>query len=189
MDYLKRCRSYGITKEDPPPAEPQLMPPSMGVASEQRRKPYEQLAAERAARVQKYKEKRELERRTENLTALLNSRERASEEEEEEGKREDWVAMLQLSVYRSRDFVKSVEEEIPILRHMEAVRRGEEPVAKKPEPVRNPAKPIVITREMLQVSLKNLSLSPLPLSLSLSLPLSLRVKCLVQAIRVFQRCQ
>ena len=185
MDYLKRCRSYRITKEDPPPAEPQLMPPSMGVASEQRRKPYEQLAAERAARVQKYKEKRELERRTENLTALLNSRERASEEEkEEEGKREDWVAMLQLSVYRTRDFIKSVEEEIPILRHMEAVRRGEEPVAKKPEPVRNPAKPIVITREMLQVSLRREP--PLPLSLSLSLSLSLRVKCLVQAIQVFR---
>ena len=166
VDYLRRCRSYGITKDDPPPPvlpSPILSPPA---ASSNRgsQKSYDQLASARAAKIQRLREKKELERRTEALTAALSGGVvgRGGEEEEEEGGREQWVAMLKLGVYRSQEFVTSIDEEVPILRHMEAQKKGEVPVARKPEdasgrgPVqaspRQPMKPLVITREMVKVS-------------------------------------
>ena len=167
MDYLRRCRSYGITKDDPPPPalpSPILSPPA---ASSNRgsQKSYDQLASARAAKIQRLREKKELERRTEALTAALSGGvvgRGGGEEEEEEGGREQWVAMLKLGVYRSQEFVTSIDEEVPILRHMEAQKKGEVPVARKPEdasgcsPVqaspRQPMKPLVITREMVKVS-------------------------------------
>ena len=129
----------------------------MGGASsvEQSQKTYHQLAAEREEKIRRLREKKELERRTEELSAALNEGGKEEEEEEEEEGREKWVAMLQLNVYRSREFVKSIDGEIPLLRHMEAVRKGEGPlVAKRPEASGRgpPTKPLVITREMLRVS-------------------------------------
>ena len=128
-----------------------------GASSEQpQRKTYDQLAVERAEKIQRLREKKELERRTEELSAALNE---GSGGRDEEGEREQWIAMLQLNLYRSQEFAKSIDDEIPILRHIEAVRKGEgPPVAKRPGasghgPPRQPAKPLVITREMLRVRL------------------------------------
>ena len=76
----------------------------------------------------------ELERRTEALTSALDEGRVGGEGEgEEEGGREEWVALLKLGVYRSHDFVNSIDEEIPILIHMEAMKKGAVPVARKPE--------------------------------------------------------
>ena len=93
----------------------------------------------------------------EDLTALLRAGEVGSEDGEG---REQWVAMLGLWVYKCQDLVRSVEEEAGILQHMERVKR-EGPVARRPEGAsgsgpaqgapRQPAKPLVITREMLRV--------------------------------------
>ena len=158
IDYLRRCRSYGVTKEDPPPLTPLSPPPSVGGASSEQPqgKTYNQLVAERVEKIQRLREKKELERRTEELSTALNE---GSGGREEEGGREQWVAVLQLNLYRSREFVKSIDDEIQILRHIEAVRKGEgPPVAKRPGasghgPPRQPEKPLVITREMLRVRL------------------------------------
>ena len=171
VDYLRRCWSYGLTKDNPPPPS---VPPSdsapsgpapsgpagRGTTGSQRRS-YEQLASERAIKIQRLRERKELERRTEELTAALNRGGRGWGEGEEEG-REAWVSLLQLHVYRSQEFVKSIKEEVLILRHMESVRKGEVPVAKKQGGAsgsgpaqalsRQPMKPLVITREMLRVS-------------------------------------
>ncbi|CAI8057503.1 Immunoglobulin-binding protein 1 [Geodia barretti] len=155
IDYLRRCRSYGVTKEDPPPLTPLSPPPSVGGASSEQPqgKTYNQLVAERVEKIQRLREKKELERRTEELSTALNE---GSGGREEEGGREQWVAVLQLNLYRSREFVKSIDDEIQILRHIEAVRKGEgPPVAKRPGasghgPPRQPEKPLVITREMLR---------------------------------------
>ena len=82
--------------------------------------------------------------------------EKEEEEEEEEDGREEWVALLQVWVLRCQDLVRSVDEEVGILRHGEGV----EPVAKQCEGAcgsgpadvsRAPMKPFVITREMLKV--------------------------------------
>ena len=172
-DYLKRCRSYGVTEDDPPPLAPSSPDPPVapsGGRSFQRppSKTYNQMAAERAAKIQKLREKKELERRTEEITVALNrGKVCGGEEGEGEGEgvgREKWVALLQLSVYRSQEFVKSIDDETPILRHMEAVKKGEGPaVAGKPgggasgrglaqASPGQPMKPLVITREMLRVS-------------------------------------
>lgn len=129
------------------------------------KKTYNQMAAERAAKIQKLREKKELEQRTGELTVALNEGRRCrydNDDKDDEIGREKWVALLQLSVYKSQEFVNSIDNEIPILRHMESIKKGEVPVAKKPEgasgcgPVqespRQPVKPLVITREMLRVS-------------------------------------
>lgn len=157
VDYLRRCRSYGVAEDDPPPF-PQDTDPQDPRAGRGAQKSFEQLAASRAAKIQRLREKKELERRTDELTAALSSEER--EIEEDEG-REQWVAMLKLAVYRSQDFVTSIDEEVPILRHMEAMRGKKEAVPKKPEgasgcgPVAQgkPVRPLVITREMIKVSI------------------------------------
>lgn len=156
VDYLRRCRSYGVTEDDPPPF-PQDPAPQDPRAGRGAQKSFEQLAASRAAKIQRLREKKELERRTGELTAALGGGEER-EVEEDEG-REQWVAMLKLEVYRSQDFVASIDEEVPILRHMQAMRGKEEAVPKKPEgasghgPVAQgkPVKPLVITREMIKV--------------------------------------
>lgn len=159
VDYLRRCRSYEITKDDPPPlALPQEPAPQGDPAGRGAQKSYNQLAAERTAKIQRLREKKELERRTEELALAMSGR-----EEDDEG-REQWVAMLKLEVYRSQDFVTSIDEEVHILRHMQAMRGREGPVAKKPEGASGfgPAtqessrKPIVITREMIKVRLSHI---------------------------------
>ena len=172
VDYLQRCRSYGITKEDPPSL---ALPPPPGPLSADplgpqtgggpQRKSYNQLAAERAEKILRLKEKRELERRTAELVAALDEgkdfREDGEMGEEEEG-REGWVAMLQLHVYKTQELVKLINDEALILQHMETMEKGEGPVAKKPDGAsgrgppaqaspRQPMKPLVITREMIRV--------------------------------------
>ena len=173
VDYLRRCLSYGLTKDNPPPPSvPPLDsapsgptpsgPAERGTTGSQRRS-YEQLASERAVKIQRLRERKELERRTEELTAALNRGGRGwGEGEGEEEGREAWVSLLQLHVCRSQEFVKSIKEEVLILRHMESVRKGEVPVAKKQGGASGsgpaqalsgqPMKPLVITREMLRVS-------------------------------------
>ena len=144
----------------------------MGGAPDGLRKTFNQLAGERAVKIQRHREKRELERRTEVLSSALDGGRGCEEGEGEgEGGREQWVALLQLNIYRSREFIKSTEDEIPILRHIEAIGKGEVPVAKRLEasgcgPPKQPAKPLVITREMLRVSREE---TVLVLSSSLSL--------------------
>ena len=164
MDYLRWCQLYGITKYDPPPLPPSDPSPQLEPAEREPRKSYDQLKTEREVKIQRLREKKELERRTEALTSSLNAGRVGGEEGEgeEEGGREEWVAMLKLGVYKSHDLVNSIDEEIPILRHMEAMKKGEVPVAKKPEgacgrgpahmSAKEPMKPLVITREMLRVS-------------------------------------
>lgn len=164
MDYLRRCKSYGITEDYPPPfpQDPAPQDPRTGRGAQ---KSFEQLAASRAAKIQRLREKKELECRTEELSAALSGEER--EVEEDEG-REQWVAMLKLEVYRSQDFVTSIDEEVPILRHMQAMRGKEEALPKKPEgasgrgPVaqRKPMKPLVITREMIKASIISVVVIP-----------------------------
>ena len=170
MDYLRRCRSYGVTKDDPPPLslppqDPAPLEPGPGGRRNGggSRKSYEQLASDRAAKIQRLREQKELERRTEELPVLLREAVGGDEVGGEGGEgRERWVAMLKLWVYKSQDSVKSVEEEVAILRHMEAMKMGEAPVARKPEGAsglgpaqatpRQPMKPFVITSDMLRVS-------------------------------------
>lgn len=183
MDYLRRCRSYGITKDDPPLlALPQDPAPQGAPAGRRAQKSYDQLAAERTAKIQRLREKKELERRTEELTAALSGRER--EIEDDEG-REQWVAMLKLEVYRSQDFVTSIDEEIHLLQHMQAMRGREGPVAKKPEGASGfgpaaPRKPLVITREMIRVRLSSVVIPCQSGSYS-------RVRCLEPDIPACQR--
>ena len=93
------------------------------------------------------------------LSVRLESSEASPDHQgDDEVSREHFITLLKLWVMRCRDHISSIDQEVPLLREMERRRKeggrslqSEASAKESPPPKVKPWKPIVITREMLQV--------------------------------------
>ena len=67
--------------------------------------------------------------------------------------RDQAFTLLRVWVFRCQDHIRSIDQEVEILESMKnrGVGKGSEATPTAPPPVIKPVKPIVITKEMLQV--------------------------------------
>merc|ERR1712232_28899 len=66
--------------------------------------------------------------------------------DEEEIERELYLAMIKQAVVRTFKEVRMIEQELPMLEHMDALKRGDVEPAKPPPPKANPQPPITLFR-------------------------------------------
>ncbi|XP_072947512.1 immunoglobulin-binding protein 1 family member C [Epargyreus clarus] len=133
-DFLQRCKDYGVTDVEIPQPDQAVDKPLNEKAK------ITQMVQSREAKIKRYKEMKELEKKLSTLSKAM-----AESNVDDETKREYFITMLNSYVNQALDELNSIEQEKPILEYM--AKHGAE---KRPrEPVR-PLKPVIITRDALQ---------------------------------------
>nr|XP_054752428.1 immunoglobulin-binding protein 1-like [Lytechinus pictus] len=150
-DYIRRCRDYGVTKEEIPEEPPEESDP---IPRPSGRPNLAAMQSNREAKIRRYKEAKELNKK---LTDLGDWE--VIERREEDVKREFFLLMLKKWVSTSLEQLNSIQQEIEILQHMAKMKKGENQCQdgnstkrKEPPPKehRKPMKPFILTKDALQ---------------------------------------
>ncbi|XP_053555019.1 immunoglobulin-binding protein 1 [Bombina bombina] len=159
MDFLRRCHNYKVSQFQLPPSElknsveeqdiPQTVhPPAHANLTA--------MAVHRQAKIARYKQKKELESRVSGLQEAVRS---GSAEEEQV--REFYLLQLQSWVCIALEEIESIDQELPLVRSREAMKKGSE-VRRPHEPSRTPMKPFILTRDALQAKVFGAGYPSLP---------------------------
>ncbi|XP_030353349.1 immunoglobulin-binding protein 1 isoform X2 [Strigops habroptila] len=147
--FLKLCKSYGLGSFHLPPAT--SPPAEEGAGSPPRRSPAAAqaklvaMASSRQAKIERYKQKKELENR---LASMKNSVD--SGQADEEQIRKFYILQTQKWINTSLEEIESVDQEIVILRSRGTAKQSSAPPHGTPRQVRPPLKPFILTRDALQ---------------------------------------
>lgn len=150
-DFLKRCSEYGLAEG----TSLQVAKPSNGNdAPANEMAMLMQMAQGRNAKMQKYKQKKELQEKIDQLKEAIDR-----EEVDEDQQREFYVSMLKSCVLECEDDLASVALEKQMLEFRNNSGSREET---KPAPRGPPLKPIIITRDAVQQAVYGLGYPSLP---------------------------
>ncbi|KAJ4449255.1 hypothetical protein ANN_00652 [Periplaneta americana] len=150
---VQRCKNYGIIDiEIPEPNEDS----SSDSTESGRRQPHPMdlgtMARERNAKLQRYKEQKELESQLEELKKSISDMSLVDEELE----RKYYLTLIKNYSSQAIDELQSIEMEKPLLEHMAKVKKGEnfaqasEKRKQSKFPPPKPLQPIIITRDEIQ---------------------------------------
>ncbi|XP_056395288.1 immunoglobulin-binding protein 1 [Hyla sarda] len=145
LDFLKRCHDYKVSSFNLPGQEDAAREDDEPVQNTRAGVPpnLTAMAIQRQAKIQRYKQKKELENKLTNLKASVKSG-----TAEEEQVREYYLLQLQHWVCITLEEVESIDQELPMVK-ARAMMKGAE-VARPPRPTRPPMKPFILTRDALQ---------------------------------------
>ncbi|NWI87171.1 IGBP1 protein, partial [Pitta sordida] len=140
--FLRLCRSYGLGTFQLPaseegsgsPREPAGTQPSL-VA----------MAMSRKAKIERYKQKKELENKLASMRSLVEGG-----TADEEQLREFYILQIQQWISTSLEEVESIDQELVILRSRDAARQAPAAPHGPPRPPRAPVKPFILTRDAAQ---------------------------------------
>ncbi|KAM8987732.1 immunoglobulin-binding protein 1-like [Ara ararauna] len=147
--FLKLCKSYGLGSFHLPPAA--SPPAEEGAESPPRGSPAAvqdklvAMAASRQAKIERYKQKKELENR---LASMKNSVD--SGQSDEEQIREFYILQTQKWINTSLEEIESVDQEIVLLRSRGTAKQSSAPPHATSQQVRPPMKPFILTRDAAQ---------------------------------------
>ncbi|XP_065545707.1 immunoglobulin-binding protein 1 isoform X2 [Lathamus discolor] len=147
--FLKLCKSYGLGSFHLPPAT--SPPAEEGDRSPPRRSPAAiqdklvAMASSRQAKIERYKQKKELENR---LASMKNSVD--SGQADEEQIRAFYILQTQKWINTSLEEIESVDQEIVILRSRGTAKQSSAPPHGTSRQVRPPMKPFILTRDAVQ---------------------------------------
>eukprot|EP00057_Strongylocentrotus_purpuratus_P031811 XP_785736.2 PREDICTED: immunoglobulin-binding protein 1 isoform X1 [Strongylocentrotus purpuratus] len=167
-DYIRRCRDYGVTKEEIPEDPPEESAQAGALPRAGGRPNLAAMQCNRDAKIRRYKEAKELKQK---LTALGDWDMIASREEDLQ--REFFNLMLKSWVSTALEQLNSVQQELEILQHMakmkktENQRPGEEGAQMRrneppPQQQRKPLKPFILTKDALQAQVFGAGYPSLP---------------------------
>ncbi|XP_020608836.1 immunoglobulin-binding protein 1-like isoform X2 [Orbicella faveolata] len=144
IDYLKRCKNYGVIDMD------LSRYTETSSSSEMKEKSINQMANSRQEKITRYKEQKEQERQLKELKNILKE----SSTGDEDVQRNYYVVLLKLWVSKVVEHLTSLQSEMEILEHMKVLKgkgndRNQEnkPLAAESQ---QGFKPILITREMIK---------------------------------------
>ncbi|KAM3910673.1 immunoglobulin-binding protein 1 [Leptodactylus fuscus] len=144
LDFLKRCHDYKVSsfnlpgqEESTQPREPVRdapagVPPNLAA-----------MAIQRQAKIERYKQRKELEHK---LSSLKESVKSGTAEEEQV--REYYLLNLRHWVCIALEEVESIDQELPMVKAREMMKGAE--ITQPPRPARPPMKPFILTRDALQ---------------------------------------
>lgn len=155
-DFLARCKCYALTDEDIPEEPPRERPQVTGPPD------LKAMEANRAAKIKRYKEKKEVESKMQHI----GTRKYISQKDEET-QREYYLLMLQCWILKALEELPGIYQEMEMLEFMSKRReRGElnEPssAAAATEPRPKPLKPFVLLRDKLQAQVFGAGYPSLP---------------------------
>ncbi|NXM83474.1 IGBP1 protein, partial [Oenanthe oenanthe] len=143
LRFLKLCRNYGLGSF-------QLPPGSAGEEkSESPQDPAQPnlvaMAMSRAAKIERYKQKKELENK---LASMRSSVESGTADEDQI--REFYILQIQKWISTSLEEIESIDQELVILRSRDAPRQAPAGPRGPSRPARTPVKPFILTRDAAQ---------------------------------------
>ncbi|XP_020832104.1 immunoglobulin-binding protein 1 [Phascolarctos cinereus] len=143
MDFLKQCQNYQITKFELPPSpdSPTGKKSADGPAGSQQN--LVAMASHRQAKIERYKQKKELESKLASLESAVESS-RADEEQV----REYYLLHLQKWANISLEEIESIDQEIVILKARDLGKQAS--TSRMPPQSRPPTKPFILTRDTAQ---------------------------------------
>ncbi|KAM4696767.1 immunoglobulin-binding protein 1 [Rhinophrynus dorsalis] len=158
LDFLRRCHEYKISRFDLPKengaikvedeeAHPVRQPAHPNLTA---------MAVQRQAKIERYKQRKELESRLSNLKDAVKS---GSAEEEQV--REFYLLQLQRWICTALEEVESIDQELPMVKAREAIKKGAD-VHHATRPSRPPMKPFILTRDALQAKVFGAGYPSLP---------------------------
>ncbi|XP_010160278.1 PREDICTED: immunoglobulin-binding protein 1, partial [Eurypyga helias] len=146
--FLKLCRSYGLGSFHLPPAS---APGAEGAGSPAPGNPAATqpslvaMAASRQAKIERYKQKKELENRLASMRTFVES-----EQADEEQIREFYILQIQKWITTSLEEIESIDQETVILRSRGTAKQSSAPPHGTSRQVRPPLKPFILTRDAAQ---------------------------------------
>eukprot|EP00088_Acartia_fossae_P050507 TRINITY_DN56601_c0_g1_i1.p1 TRINITY_DN56601_c0_g1~~TRINITY_DN56601_c0_g1_i1.p1 ORF type:complete len:231 (+),score=72.58 TRINITY_DN56601_c0_g1_i1:103-693(+) len=111
--------------------------------------------AERDLKMQRFREKKDLEKEIGRLKELV-----AGATRYEDLERQLYINMLKRFIHIAHDELQSLQMEVDILRHMAAVKAGR--VAEEPPKKSRPFQPVIITKDKMQKEVYGLGYPSLP---------------------------
>ncbi|XP_078377694.1 immunoglobulin-binding protein 1-like [Oculina patagonica] len=144
VDYLKRCKNYGVTDKDLSRYIETSNTPEVTEKS------INQMTNSRQEKIARYKEQKEQERSLKELRNILKE----SSSADEDTQRSYYVLLLKLWVNKAVEHLSSLHSEMEILEHMKTMKgkEGDSNQQNKPPDAKpqQSFKPILITREMIK---------------------------------------
>ncbi|KAJ6663194.1 hypothetical protein lerEdw1_010330 [Lerista edwardsae] len=150
LRFLTVCRDYGLARFQMPPSsraeqqereESSSEECSLSVRPRSEQAALLAMAANRQAKIERYKQKKEIENKLAALKAFVDSG-RA----EEEQTREFYVLQIKRWITTSLEEVESIDQEMAILSRRDALKKG----SSRLPPARPPMKPFILTRDAAQ---------------------------------------
>ncbi|NXK52285.1 IGBP1 protein, partial [Chauna torquata] len=146
--FLELCRGYGLSSSRPPPASPPEdkeagSPAPAGPAAAPRS--LLAMASSRQAKIERYKQKKELENRLASVRTFVESG-----QADEDQIREFYLLQTQKWINISFEEIESIDQEMVILRSRDTVKQSSAPPHGTSRQVRAPLKPFILTRDAVQ---------------------------------------
>ncbi|XP_075291584.1 immunoglobulin-binding protein 1 isoform X2 [Opisthocomus hoazin] len=146
--FLKLCGSYGLGSFQLPPASPPGEegagnPAPGGPAAAQ--PSLVAMAASRQAKIERYKQKKELENRLASMKTFVESG-----QADEDQIREFYILQIQKWINTSLEEIESIDQEVVILRSRGAAKQSSAPPHGTSRQARAPLKPFILTRDAAQ---------------------------------------
>ncbi|NXG56180.1 IGBP1 protein, partial [Hemiprocne comata] len=148
--FLKLCKSYGLgsfhlppASASPPGEEGAGSPSPGGTAAAQAS--LVAMASSRQAKIERYKQKKELENRLASMRTCVESG-----QADEDQIREFYILQIQRWINTSLEEIESIDQEMVILRSRGTGKQPSAPPHGASRPARAPMKPFVLTRDAAQ---------------------------------------
>lgn len=157
LDFLKRCHDYKVSSFNLPGQEETAQEELEPVHNARAGVPpnLTAMAMKRQAKIERYKQRKELENRLSGLKASVKSG-----TAEEEQVREFYLLHLQHWVCIALEEVESIDQELPMVKAREMMK--EAAFTQRPRPTRPPMKPFILTRDALQAKVFGAGYPSLP---------------------------
>ncbi|XP_063279179.1 immunoglobulin-binding protein 1 [Prinia subflava] len=146
MNFLKLCTNYRLGSFQLPPGTSREEEASSPSAPRDPTQPnLVAMATSRAAKIERYKQKKELENK---LASLSTSVESGTADEDQT--REFYILQIQKWINTSLEEIESIDQELVILRSRDAARQTAAAPRGPPWAARTPMKPFILTRTAAQ---------------------------------------
>ncbi|XP_069842037.1 immunoglobulin-binding protein 1 [Dendropsophus ebraccatus] len=157
LDFLKRCHDYKVSKFNLPGQEEAVQGEDEPVRNTRAGIPpsLTAMAIQRQAKIERYKQRKELENK---LSSLKESVKSGTADEEQV--REYYLLHLRHWVCIALEEVESIDQELPMVK-ARAMMKGAD-VTQPPRPTRPPMKPFILTRDALQAKVFGAGYPSLP---------------------------
>ncbi|KAK2849545.1 hypothetical protein Q5P01_009379 [Channa striata] len=162
MDFLRRCKEYNISQFELPKSvgedassddtsdngapKPKSVPSTSGLFA---------MAAQRQSKIERYRQKKELEARLSDVRRAVDSG-----QADDEVTRDFYLLNIRRWISVSLEEIESIDQEMEILKNMDFIKQNES--RQPPPPARPPMKPFILTKDAVQAKVFGAGYPSLP---------------------------